>query len=119
VRFTSKYIAYNLCVREPEVEFYSDGRSRQIRPPIIVDFGEQALGEERYEGFEGEQPYVQMRGGGSYDTEIAARDKAWTPEEKELAEERLLELAENGPRADYYRSLPSRDRPPGWGDVRI
>jgi hypothetical protein len=34
------------------------------------------------------------------------------------AEERLLEIAGNGPRADYYLTLPSRDRPPGFGDVK-
>jgi hypothetical protein len=119
VRFTSKYAGYNLAVREAEAQWFSDGKSRQIRPPIEVDFGEQALGVETYEGFDGDPAFTQMRGGGYYDTDVAARDKAWTPEEKKLAEERLLELAENGPKADYYKTLPSRDRPPGWGDVRL
>jgi hypothetical protein len=50
---------------------------------------------------------------------VAQRDKGWTDEERKAAEERLLELAENGPKADYYKTLPSRDRPPEWGDVRV
>jgi hypothetical protein len=119
MKFTSKYGGYNLAVAEPEIEYYRDGRQRQIRPAIFVDFGEQALGPEAYEGFDGDPSFVQLRGGGFFDTEVAQRDKRWTDEERELAEQRLLEIAENGPRADYYRTLPARDRPPGFGDVRI
>jgi hypothetical protein len=119
VKFTAKYLAYNLVVREPEIAYYGDGRQRQVRPGVYVDFGEQALGLETYAGWDGEQPFTQIRGGGYFDSEVAQRDKGWTDEERKAAEERLLELAENGPRADYFLTLPSRDRPPGFGDVRI
>jgi hypothetical protein len=119
VKFTSKYVAYNLCVKEPEVEWYPDGRSRQVRPAIVVDFGEQALDTEQYEGFDGDPGFTQLRGGGYYDTDRAAKDKGWTAEEKQAAEQRLLEIAANGPQADYYRSLPSRDQPSGFGDVKL
>lgn len=119
MKFTAKAGAYNLIVAEPEIEYYRDGRQRQIRPMIYVDFGEQALGPEAYEGFDGDPGYTQLRGGGFYDTEVAQREKGWTDEERKLAEERLLEIAENGPRADYYKSLSARDRPSGFGDVKI
>jgi hypothetical protein len=79
----------------------------------------QSLAPESYEGFDGDPGFVQMRGGGYFDTDVAQKEKAWTDEERDLAEQRLLEIAENGPRADYHRTLPARERPPGWGDVKI
>jgi hypothetical protein len=66
MKFTAKWAAYNLAVAEPEVEYYRDGRERQIRPAIIVDFGEQALGAETYERFDGDPSFAQLRGGGYY-----------------------------------------------------
>jgi hypothetical protein len=119
VKFTAKAGGYNLAVAEPEIEYFRDGRQRQIRPAIFVHFGEQSLGPESYSGFDGDPGYTQLRGGGYFDTDVAQRDKGWTDAEREPAEQRLLDLAENGPRADYYRTLPARERPPGLGDVKV
>ena len=61
MKFTSKFGSYNMPILEPEIEYYKDGRQRQIRPAIIVDFGEQNLGPESYSGFDGDAGYVQLR----------------------------------------------------------
>jgi hypothetical protein len=80
---------------------------------------EQFVKRDEHSGFDGDPGYTQLRGGGYFDTDVAQRDKGWTDAERELAEQRLLDLAENGPRADYYRTLPARERPPGFGDVKV
>lgn len=121
VKFTAKWAGYQLFVREEERQFYADGRSRVITPPIYVEFAEQALDIETYQGVDSEDSstFPQLRGGGYYDTEVAQRDKRWTDEERELVEERLLDIAENGPRADEYRMMRPADRPSGFGDVKL
>jgi hypothetical protein len=108
-----------MAIRDEVREYYPDGRSRLIRPALIANFGEQALGVETYEGFDGDPAFTGIRGGGYYDTEKAQQKNRWTDEERELVEERLLEIASNGPRADEYRAMMPEEQPIGFGDVRL
>src|SRR4051812_442513 len=92
------------------------GYERVVRPIIVADFGEQSLGNETYESVEpGEQPFLQMRGGGFLDTELAQKEHDWTDDERKLVEKRLVEIAENNPDAP----VNPRMRAPGFGDVKI
>jgi hypothetical protein len=92
VKFSSRHGGYQGIVREAEEQFFSDGRSRIIRPMLVADFAEDAT-DETYQGQEGEPNYVAMRGGGFFDSEVAQARHNWTDEEREAVETRLLEIA--------------------------
>jgi hypothetical protein len=118
LQFTSRNPGYQLIVKQPVID-RSMGYERVVRPMIVADFAEQAVGVETYEGLEGGQPFTQVRGGGFFDTERAQKAHAWTDDERQLVEERLLEICENGPRADEIRMLTADIRPQGFGDIRV
>ena len=115
MQFTSRYAGYNMPVVEEERQFYPDGRSRLLKPGVWVDFGAQAIALETYAGVDSEDSpsFAQVRGGGFFDSVQGQKDNSWTDETRELVEQRLLEIADNGPNADEYRMLPPHQRPSG------
>jgi hypothetical protein len=113
-----------MFVRDEQREYFPDGRSILLKPPLVADFAEQALAVETYDGLVDEDL------GGADVREPARRrllrhrvqaqkDNGWTDEERELVEARLLDAAENGPKADEYRTMPPHLRPPSFGDVKL
>lgn len=94
---------YNLVAKEPEKQYFPDGRERLIRPALIVDFAEQALGMQRYAGYDDaingrSEPYSALVGGGYFDTEVAQKQHGWTDEERLWVEQVLTDLADNPPK---------------------
>ena len=67
MQFTSKNPGYQLIVKEPEVEFYKDGRERVIRPIIVADFAAASTSDPYRDPVTGET-YTAMSGGGFLDT---------------------------------------------------
>jgi hypothetical protein len=121
VKFIAKWAGYNMIVRDEERDYYPDGRSRLVKPALVVDFGQQALGVETYAGVDSDDSptFTGIRGGGYYDTEVGQKRNNWSDEERELVEQRLLELADNGPDADQIRMMPRELRPGGFEDVKL
>jgi hypothetical protein len=112
-----------MFVRDEQRKYFPDGRSILEKPPLVADFAEQALAVETYDGSSSEdlggQTFMSPRGGGFFDTVQAQKDNGWTDEERELVEARLLDAAENGPKADEYRTVPPHLRPSSFGDVKM
>lgn len=91
MQFTSRYAAFQAFVRDPEKQYFPDGRDRTIRPELVANFAEDAT-DETYEGQEGEPNYVAMRGGGFFDSELAKERHGWTDEEHNAVVDHLLML---------------------------
>lgn len=99
-----------VCVREPEEQFFSDGRSRIIRPALNADFAEESV-DETYQGQDGDPAYRAMRGGGWFDSDVAAARHQWTEEEKKAVEQRLIDISNDGS-GDVQLYVPAKPTPP-------
>jgi hypothetical protein len=108
VKFTSPFAAFQAFVRDPELQYFSDGRSRTIRPELVANFAEDAT-DETYQGQEGEPNYVAMRGGGFFDSEVAKTRHGWTDEEHDAVVQYLLDLVPSG---DVKVHEPAKAVPP-------
>jgi hypothetical protein len=109
VLFTSPIAGYIAWVREEDRQYFPDGNYRVKRPALFADFAEEAI-DETYRGQEGEPDYVAMRGGGFFDTDVAAKRHGWNDEEKKAVEERLLEIADASEDVRVYE--PAKPIPP-------
>jgi len=110
MRFISKYAKYMLNVRNPIVEHYATGQSKEIQRALIAKFDimvptadERALARQRFSfnGFAQEQDLVTIvepdaRISG-YDSVLTQREEGWSDEERELVEQALLAEARRLP----------------------
>lgn len=119
-------------VRDPEKQYFPDGRERLIRAELVADFAEQAI-LETYVQFNtetgdpmgvGTDPdtgetiygatFTAPRGGGWFDTEEAQRAHQWTDEEREFVEAKLLTLCPNNPNPGQWDATGD-----GYGRVEV
>jgi hypothetical protein len=127
VRFLCKrHPGYTLHVKDPEMDWRDPTHPRQIRPAVVADFSESGIPTtfSRFDPEKGtlvEGTETVLSGGGYLDTDEAARMHGWSPEEKALVEERLLELTRTDKNGDPVGETELRRRSyvPGFGDVEL
>ena len=106
MRFVSKYTKYMVKIRDPIVEHYATGQSAEIQRGLIAAFDvslvtgdERALARQHFSfnGFAQEQDLVTVVEPDAritaFDSRLAQAEHGWTDEERELVEQKLIEVA--------------------------
>jgi hypothetical protein len=108
LQFTSRYAALQMPVRDEVRRYFDDGRSVVLRPALLADFAEMGVTETYHgdpsAGFP--MTYDAIRGGGFFDSDIAAERHGWNDEEKAFVEARLLDNAKTDGDCELYVVKP-------------
>ena len=97
----TKSANYQLFARDPEIQYFPDGRTRQIRPALVAEFGDASSGEiSGAEGLIMNDVHGQYGSGRAadirgffFDSEEAQERHGWTDEERQFVEQRLQEVS--------------------------
>lgn len=122
--YLSRYANLIVPCREPQVQYFPDGRERQIRPGLYAEFGAYAGPDYELEGYTTAytadlHPGEGFSGadirGGVFDLDKQAKEKGWTDEEKQHVSDWLSYLLmdpDNPCKGDFWEWEPKTPQPP-------